>query len=555
MHIQFKRLASGLSGLLALGFPVLACAQSDAGVSSRGLGMFFLAVVALSLFGLLLTHVWLGVISLHWLTLHAPGKGKKPLPPFGPLAFTLLSTAAIIALIAQGGGAIAPFAGEEGLKHAVIFFGIATLIFGAAEWKYRCVREYAFAVGLGTLLTFALLGFQRAIFAGEAGSDPFAVALGIVFMALTWRMLFGPWSASIKATVLGTFILLMAVHLLWHEPAEQLKAHLIAIAVAAIPAAIWCVLFLQEHRQKLSSTLLMFFAGMLSTAPILFYDMLVRSGVELQFFLFRITPESFSRSSSAFVSGSLAAMPDIRTTLVSSLVTFMIVGLIEESSKAWVTSRSAKGVVSSVDDVMQLAVIVAIGFAFAENILNPTYFVGFVQQYLLMPESPQWGEFLGNVVGRSILTSMVHILSTGVMGYFLGMAIFAGPLVSDVEREDREYLVAYTLSKFLRLPEKAVFRIQMLCTGIVLATVLHGFFNFAVTLPDLLPTHPKTIGDLLGAAEGSFLHSIAFLLIPSLFYVVGGFWVLTSLFARKENEKERGILIETDTFVREEAVA
>ncbi|MEK7563218.1 MAG: PrsW family glutamic-type intramembrane protease [Patescibacteria group bacterium] len=520
MHILSKKRAARLAGALALVFPVLAHAQEGGGVSTQGLGMFFLAVAALTIFGLLLTHVWLGVISVHWLTLHAPGKGKKPLPPFGPLAFTLLSTAAIIALIAQGGGAIAPFAGEEVLKRAVMFFGIAALLFGAAEWKYRCVREYVFAVGLGTLLTFALLGFQRAIFAGEAGSDPFAVALGIVFMALTWRMLFGPWSASIKATVLGTFILLMAVHLLWHEPAETLKAHLIAIVVAAIPAVIWCVLFLQEHRQKLSSTLLMFFAGMLSTAPILFYDMLVRSGVELQFFLFRITPESFSRSSSAFVSGSLAAMPDIRTTLVSSLVTFMIVGLIEESSKAWVTSRSAKGVVSSVDDVMQLAVIVAIGFAFAENILNPTYFVGFVQQYLLIPESPQWGEFLGNVVGRSILTSMVHILSTGVMGYFLGLAIFAGPLVSDVEREDREYLVAYTLSKFLRLPEKAVFRMQMLCTGIVLATVLHGFFNFAVTLPDLLPTHPKTIGDLLGAAPGSFLHSIAFLLVPSLFYVV-----------------------------------
>src|SRR3989338_6315664 len=555
MHILSKKSAARLAGVLALMLPVLAHAQEGGGVSTQGLGMFFLAVAALTIFWLLLTHVWLGVISVHWLTLHAPGKGKKPLPPFGPLAFTLLSTAAIIALVAQGGGAIAPFAGEEGLKRAVMFFGIAALLFGVAEWKYRCVREYVFAVGLGTLLTFALLGFQRAIFAGEAGSDTFAVALGVVFMAITWRMLFGPWSASIKATVLGTFVLLMAVHLLWHEPAETLKAHLIAIAVAAIPAVIWCVLFLQEHRQKLSSTLLMFFAGMLSTAPILFYDMLVRSGVELQFFLFRITQESFSRSSSAFVSGSLAAMPDIRTTLVSSLVTFMIVGLIEEASKPLVTSHTAKGVVSSVDDVMQLAVIVAIGFAFAENILNPTYFVFFVQQYLLIPASPPGGEFLGNVVGRSILTSMVHILSTGVMGYFLGLAIFAGPLVSDVEREDREYIVAYTLSKFLRLPEKAVFRTQMLCTGIVLATVLHGFFNFAVTLPDLLPSHPKTIGDLLGAADGSFLHSIAFLLIPSLFYVVGGFWVLTSLFARKENEKERGILIETDTFVREEAMA
>ncbi|OGJ64550.1 hypothetical protein A3C37_02105 [Candidatus Peribacteria bacterium RIFCSPHIGHO2_02_FULL_53_20] len=555
MHILSLRHSGRFLGALALGFPVLAHAEEAAGVSSHGFGLFFLAVAILTVAGLLLTHIWLGVISVHWLTLHAPGKGKKPLPPFGALTFTLISTAAIIGLVAHGGGAIAPFAGAEGLKRAILFFGSAAVFWAIAEWQYKCVREYAFAFGLGTLLTFALLGFQRAIFAGEAGDDPFVVALGIVCIALTWRMLFGPWSASIKATVLGTFVLFMAVHILWQEPAELIKAHLIAILVAAIPAAIWCVLFLQEHVQKLSSTLLMFFAGMLSTVPILFYDMLVRSGVQLQFFLFTITPESFSRSSTAFVSGSLAGMPDIRSTLVSSLITFMIVGFIEESSKMWVCSRSAKGVVSSVDDVMQLAVIVAIGFAFAENILNPTYFVGFVQQYLLMPESPQWGEFLGNVVGRSILTSMVHILSTGVMGYFLGLAIFAAPLVNDVEREGREYIVAYTFSKFLRLPEKAVFRVQMLLTGLVLATVLHGLFNFTVTLPDLLPTHPKTLGDLAGAAPGSFLHSIAFLLVPSLFYVVGGFWVLTTLFARKENEKERGVLIQTDTFVREEAVA
>lgn len=555
MHILSSRPCARFLGALVLGLPVLAHAEESTGVSSQGFGTFFLAVAALTILGLLLTHVWLGVISIHWLTLHAPGKGKKPLPPFGPLTFTIASTAAIIALVAYGGGAIAPFAGPDGLRRAMIFFGIAAVLWGVAEWRYRCAREYAFAFGLGTLLTFSLLGFQRAIFDGEVASDPFVVAMGIVCIALTWRMLFGSWNSSIKVTVLGTFIALITVHTLYLDPPEQLKAHLIAIVVAAIPATIWCILFLQEHIQKLSSTLLMFFAGMLSTAPILFYDMLVRSGMELQFFLFRITPENFSRSSTAFVSGSLAAMPDIKSTILSAWITFVIVGFIEELSKMWVCSRSARGVVSSVADVMQLAVIVGIGFAFAENILNPTYFAAFVQQYLLNPESPQWGEFLGNVVGRSILTSMVHILSTGVMGYFLGMAIFAGSLVNDVELEEKEYLVPYVLHRVLRLPEKEIFKGQMLLTGIVLATVIHGLFNFTVTLPELLPTHPKTIGDLLGSAPGSFFHSIAFLLIPSLFYVVGGFWVLTMLFARKENAKERGVLMVTDTFVREKVPA
>jgi hypothetical protein len=518
-------------------------------------GFFVLGVMAMAIGGLFLTKVWLGVISTHWISFHGHGRKEATDAPLSAVAFTLCSTIAIIALVAHGGGAIAPFTGPVGMTRALIFFGGAAVFFAVAEWRYRCVREYAFAFGLGALLTFAILGFSRAVFKGQAGNDPFAVALGIVCVAGMWRMLFGPWTAHIKVTVLGTFIGLMLLHTLWPEEPERLKAHLLAIFIALIPAGIWCALFLQEHKQKKSAVLLMFFAGMLSTVPILFYDALVRSGAELQFFLFRITPESFSRSSSAFVSGSLAPMPDIRSTLLSTLITFMIVGLIEESSKMWVVSRSAKVVVSSIDDVLQLSVIVAIGFAFAENILNPTYFIAFVQQYLLTPESPQWGEFLGNVVGRSILTSMVHILSTGVMGYFLGLAIFAGPVVSDVEREGREFIVAYALSRLLRLPEKAVFRVQMLVTGLLLATVLHGLFNFTVTLPDLLPSHPRTIGDLVGSPQGSFLHSIAFLLIPSLFYVVGGFWVLTSLFTRRESAKERGLPIVTDAFVREEAVA
>lgn len=537
-------------------FPLNAHAE-EAVTTTHGIsGATFFAIVAgLVIAGLFLTRVWLGVCSVHWLELHhGSKKSSQGSSSIGAVAFTIVSTVAIILIVAYGGSVISPFQGPQGLVRAIVFFGLAAAIFAFGEWKVRALREYAFAFGLGTLLTFALLGFWNAIFSGTIENNPYSVALGIVCIAFAWRMLFGPWRPHIKVTLLGTFIGLIALHMLWQEPAAQLKAHLIAIGIAAVPAIIWCILFLQEHVQRWSSVLLMFFAGMLSTAPILFYDHLVRSGMELQFFLFRIVPESFSRTTTVFVSGTLAGSLSLRDTILSTMVTFIIVGLIEESSKMWVCARSARMVVSSVDDVMQLAVIVAIGFAFAENILNPTYFVGFVQQFLLMPAESQWGEFFGNVVGRSILTSMVHILSTGVMGYFLGLAIFAGPVVGDIEHEGKEYIVAYTLSKVLQIPEKAIFRTQMFLTGLCIATVLHGFFNFIVTLPDLLPGHPQTLGDILGAAPGSFLHSIAFLLVPSLFYVVGGFWVLTTLFTRKECAKERGVLVLADTFVREEAV-
>ena len=41
--------------------------------------------------------------------------------------------------------------------------------------------------------------------------------------------------------------------------------------------------------------------------------------------------------------------------------------------------------------ILEVAIVVAIGFAFAENLLNPNYFVGFVQSYLLGGGGPHAG--------------------------------------------------------------------------------------------------------------------------------------------------------------------
>jgi RsiW-degrading membrane proteinase PrsW (M82 family) len=372
-----------------------------------------------------------------------------------------------------------------------------------------------------------------------------------VGIAITWRFLFGPWLPHIKTTVLGTFIFWFLVHLLWQESAMERQVHIFAIGVALIPAIVWCLLFLRYHRERLTVVLLMFFSGMLSTAPILFYDLLVRKGVELQFFLFKIVPENFSRSSSSFVTGAMAdSASSVQATLLSNLFLFLLVGLIEEGSKCWVLRKSGMEFFRSINDVVKLAIIVAIGFAFAENIINPVYFVSFVQQYVLAPGSADWGAFFGNVVGRSILTTMVHIVSTGVLGYFMGLGIFAGPYLDEARTKGKTSLISGLARSLLLLPEKTVFRKQVMLTGLSIAVILHGLFNFMVSLPDILPGNPRTLADLFGLPAQSFLHYFSIILVPSLFYVLGGFWILSELFYRGENNREHGQLVVTDTFVK-----
>lgn len=407
----------------------------------------------------------------------------------------------------------------------------------ALRWRHR-PTHLLFACILGTFLSFALVTAVTAgIRAGEA--SPFLMAAIIVCVVAAWRCLFGPWDTETKAAVLGVFLFWVIAHLLWAEQGREQAVRLVAAGVALVPAVIWVALFLKYHAERPTVVLLLFFAGMLATAPILFYDMLVRRGVEMQFFLFTVTPESFSRSAQAFVAEHVSAGGGLASAMATSLLTFAFVALIEEGSKYWVLTRSARPLFRSIDDVLQLSIVVAIGFAFAENVVNPVYFTAFVREYLLGAASPDMLAFLGNVLGRSVLTTMVHVLSTGVMGYFFAVALFAGPYLRQRHAEGHAYRLTRWIHALLRVPEESVFRVNMLATGFAAAVVLHAVFNFLVTIPEMLPGNPDTLGELWPSLP-SFLGRVPFLMVPSLLYVVGGFWFLTSLFLRKENMVELG---------------
>lgn len=526
--------------------------------AAKGEGSGLMVFVTFLIISAVLTKIWMGIVNhvaVHEETIaETESRPKHPyLPSFHTVVATISCTAGLFLLSLKTMGGIAPFHGPSGTTSAAVMFAVLGLLGMAAQFVWPATKRYVFALTVGTVATFILIGFYYMLFDVGTRQDPFFMALGIVCTVMAWRFLFGPWSPKIKANVLGTFIFWLALHMVMKEAPSERTARLLAAFVALIPAVIWCMLFYKEHKQRMSLVVLMFFSGMLSTAPILFYDSMVRHGVELQFFLFRIVPENFTRSSNAFVSGNLVGVTGMRSTLVATLISFMIVGLIEEVSKFWVLKKSGKQFFSSIDDVLQLGIIVAIGFAFAENVLNPSYFLAFVRQYLIHPDVPNWGAFMGNVLGRAILTNMVHILSSGVLAYFYGLVLFADPLLKEQHAAGKKHWLPLLLHRILNQPEKNFYRNEKMVWGLVLSIVLHGMFNFLVTLPDLLPGRPRTLGDLFGSAPDSVWHAVALLVIPSLFYVVGGFWILSILFYRKENMKERGVLVETDTFVPQQS--
>ncbi len=508
---------------------------------------------------LVLIRIWTGAMNVGAVEEEslASVEARHPyLPKVGAIAASVVIAAILFTLSLKYGRntSLASLTGTSAyLRTAVVFLLIMGFgFFDRYAWKGgKDRKKYFYAFVLGTLVTWILIAFKRAFFETGVGQDPFLMALGMTCVVIGWKFLFGPWSASIKATVLGTFLLWVCYAILRYETGAQLLATGIAAVIALIPVVIWCRLFLGYHKERISVVILAFFAGMLSTVPILFYNELMKRGIELNFFLFKITPISFGDSSQDFVSESIFKNTTGSTSIVlATLTTYLIVGVIEEISKFWVLRHSSRDFFRSIDDTLQLSIVVALGFAFAENLANPTYFVGFVTNYLLQPPSPLWGMFIGAVFGRAVLTTMVHVLSTGVMGYFFGLAFFASPLIRDQFKDGKRHPVMTMIHQALSIRTEAVYARTQLLTGVFCAIVIHGIFDFIVTLPDVLPGRPQTVGAVLGLAPSSFLHSIGITMLPALLYVVGGFWLLSYLFMKKEDMKEYGAVVESQSFVQ-----
>lgn len=520
--------------------------------------MQFLIAVGVVFATVALIRIWTGALNVKAIeeqSLSSIERNQPYLPKIGAIAFSIFIAGLLFFLSLRYGKntSIASLAGSSAvLRTFVVFAGISAFgLFDQFRWHGSADRyKYFYAFVLGTLVTWILIAFKRSFFETGIGQDPFLMALGVTCIVIGWRFLFGPWTASIKCTVLGAFIFWISYAILRYESNEELLATGIAAIVALIPVGIWCWIFLRYHRQRLPIVLLAFFAGMLSTVPILFYNQLTIRGIELNFFLFKIVPVSFGSSSKEFVTQSVFSTTTGSTSiLLTTLVTYLIVGVIEEIAKYWVLRHSSREFFRSIDDVLQLAIIVALGFAFAENLANPTYFVGFVQQYLLRPASPMWGPFIGAVVGRGVLTTMVHVLSTGVLGYFAGLAFFASPHLRDQFREGKSHPVIESLHRILSLKTEHIYARTKIVTGVLCAIVIHGFFDFTVSIAEVLPGNPTTLGQLFGAQPESFLQGIAITLLPAVLYIVGGFWLLAWLFERTDNMKEYGQIVETQAVI------
>ncbi len=271
-----------------------------------------------------------------------------------------------------------------------------------------------------------------------------------------------------------------------------------SILLALVPVFIWGHIFLKKDPQQRNVTIITFIIGALAVFPILIYK-----------FLWQFFPWINAFAFADRYSGDLIGFSSMITLPLSVVITFMFVGIIEELMKMFAVQTVDDGEIKDIDDAIEFFVIVALGFSFTENIL---YFYN-----IWLAQGPN--DLLLPFLFRSSFSTFAHLLFSGVLGYYYGIAYFAKPILQqEIEKNRHHWTIA--LHKILSLRKETLFQQQKLTEGLIISVGLHAIFNIFLEM------------------------GLTFMIIP---FLVTGYISLNYLFSKKENHKKYGKLFAKKT--------
>lgn len=261
-----------------------------------------------------------------------------------------------------------------------------------------------------------------------------------------------------------------------------------SIILACIPAIIWGYIFHKKQPENRRLTILTFALGALAVFPILIYK-----------FLWQFFPWINAFRLADYYQQDMIGFSNFIILPLSVLITFMLVGLIEEVMKLLAVKVSDEDEIKTIDDSIEFFIIAALGFSFTENIL---YFYNiWISQgtfNLMMP-----------FLFRSSFSTFAHIMFSGIMGYHYGLAHFAKPVLQEEIRQNRKHWTIW-IHKIFSFKKEKMFYQEKILEGLLISIALHAFFNIFLEM------------------------NLTFLIIP---FLVAGYISLNYLFSKKENHK------------------
>jgi RsiW-degrading membrane proteinase PrsW (M82 family) len=268
-----------------------------------------------------------------------------------------------------------------------------------------------------------------------------------------------------------------------------------SIGLALIPALIWGYIFYRKNPGNRSLLGLTFTVGALAVFPILVYK-----------FLWQFFPwiNAFELASS--YEEDMIGLSNLIIIPLSVVITFMLVGFIEEIMKLISVKAVDEEEIKSVDDSIEFFIIAALGFSFTENILY------FYNIWISQGVSDLFLPFLF----RSSFSTLAHIIFSGLLGYYYGVAHFAKPILQEEIKKNRKHWTV-GLHKIFNLRKEKMFFQEKILEGLLISIGLHAIFNIVLEM------------------------NMLFIIIP---FLSAGYMAINYLFTQKDNHKNYQKLLE-----------
>ena len=204
-------------------------------------------------------------------------------------------------------------------------------------------------------------------------------------------------------------------------------------------------------------------------------------------------------------------------------LTSLWVGVYEETAKHWVVKITDNDFFDSIDDAIQFSIVAALGFAFLENIL---YFYNIWHVY-----GAQGADFAKFFLLRSLLSVGLHVIASGIFGYYYGVAHFAQPILQEQLGLGKNFPILAKIHQLFRFKSETLFHEEKIFQGLLIAAGVHGLFDFLMGFAD----HLNEVG------SGSATKLLIMINVPM---IIGGYFWLTYLLDKKEDHKKYGHVLE-----------